>query len=57
MIKDVKSVLSWINAKDWRTQNGCVDDNMLDKVLHKIKEIIGIDEFPDTEFDFIDTHD
>ena len=57
MIKDVKYVLSWINAKDWRTQNGCVDDNMLDKVLHKIKEIIGIDEFPDTEFDFIDTRD
>ena len=30
---------------------------MLDKVLHEIKEIIGIDEFPDTEFDFIDTRD
>ena len=43
---NVKSVLSWINGEDWRAWGKeylMIDDNILDKVLDKIKEIVGID--------------
>ena len=43
--------MSWVN--DWRTWRKkkylVVDDFMLDKVLDKIKEIIGIEKFDDTK--------
>ena len=53
---NVESILSWNNGKDWRTwreKKLLVDDFMLDKVLHKIKEM-GIEKFVDTKI-LIDT--
>ena len=55
----MESVLSWINWKDWRNEAKkylMSDDNILDKVLNKIKKIIDIEKFDDTKI-LIDTHD
>ena len=52
---NVESVLSWIDRKDWKIEKHkgekylMVDDFMLDKVLDKIKKIIGIEKSDDTK--------
>ena len=50
--KNVESVLSWINGKDWRTRWKkylMADDNILNKVLDKIEKIVGIEKFDNTK--------
>ena len=54
--KNVKSALPWINGKVWKTWRKkylMVDDYMLNKALDKIKKVIDIEKFDDTNI-FID---